>query len=142
MTASKSVRKTINKQDQSVLRTQKKADKLKKCLFLEESDQGFKRDSLGLLPDSCFDDYNDDGVDFLNNSKNNLTPLPYLDLHLPEYPKNICEKLFSDISVREKLRNLLLTHNRHLVWNVLQKLSDDLHLDVIKNVYDQTNNRM
>lgn len=120
-----------------------------KKLFQDESKdvQPIKRDSLGLLPESCYEDdisllspRHDTFMELQSNAMSILnTPsaIPNDQFHL-SLSKHSLEKVCKGREICEKLSQLLHTHNRQIIWNMFQNLDENLHIFIVKNlVIDQ-----
>nr|XP_023029605.1 uncharacterized protein LOC111517630 [Leptinotarsa decemlineata] len=133
-------------------------NKVTKCLFAEEEEpkrnkpqeiRSNPRESLGLLPDSCFGDYfmMGDLVSSENPFSPSLQTLQRVDLNSPllmnrtrndfkgkeqDLKKEFLDRLYGSEVVTERLSELIHKNNRSIVWNTFQSLDDNLHLDIGK----------
>lgn len=129
--------------------------KCTKKLFSEENSieeiKPVKRESLGLLPESCFenDELFSPSIDVLQEINTNA--LPFLartaiiqeDIFSEQPTKISLEYLCNDKCVRENVSDLLHKHNRQIIWNLSQILDDNLQVTIIKNLdFDQRKNLM
>lgn len=154
----KSTKKSTRKPSASKFRTTQISarDKKMKCtkeLFSENDlveGKPVKRESLGLLPESCLDEdvFCSPNMGILSEIDSNASLVKKTsrvqdDFLILQPSKRTLENICKDKTVREKLSELLHGQNRHTVWNLLQILDDNLHVSIVKNlVFDQRKNVM
>lgn len=167
-----STRKNKSKQqsfiEKYVLRSEKKSSRKSRAkLFDDEDNQlrsctkklfaendlepevvNVKRESLGLLPESCFED-----EDLISSGLRDLEETGFTTSSLKnvnrvnenrfavQRPRNILEKISQNKFAREKLADILHSHNRQHIWDLFQNLSESLHVSIVKNLaFDQRKN--
>lgn len=115
-------------------------------ITIEEIKPPVKRESLGLLPESCLED-----DEFFSASTNILQEIDTNALSIlgkttmiqEEFPseqtsKLSLENLCKDKFVRENVSGLLHKHNRQVIWNLFQILDDNLQMSIVNNLnFDQ-----
>lgn len=156
----KSAKKSTRKPSASKFRTTQitvgaKKMKCTKELFSENDlvaeGKPVKRESLGLLPESCLEDdvFCSPNIGILLEIDSSASLVKKTsriqdDVFIMQPSKRTTlDTICKDTTVREKLSELLHTHNRQILWNLLQILDDNLHVSIVKNlVFDQRKNLM
>lgn len=119
-----------------------------------------KRESLGILQDSCLDE---NELNFITKTDSveryftSLYDINKMNLGVPsvkdhfnisstlnehhnveninQMPKHFSfDKLYNDEFITKNLKNLLYNHNRQIIWNTFQTLNDNLNLDITENM--------
>lgn len=163
-TEKKTLRKpSIIKQGGNTFASAGKENDVRKCLFsdsmeveCQDVNRRPKRESMGILPDSCFNsDVSNADINFLINAddiyqenveslffsarKKNFVSNSCTNLDVYGEPKVSFKTLYANKTIKEKLRDLLHTNNRQIILNGFQKLNDDLHLQIARQVHNEDN---
>lgn len=130
-----------------------KHSKCMKKLFndetLDSETKPVKRESLGLLPESCLEDDNFATLTIdvlqeieINSSLVQKSAIIHENILFNSQPfKQTLEKLCKHQVVTENLSKLLHTENRQIIWNIFENLNNNLHLTIVQNlVFDQRKN--
>lgn len=134
----------------SVANKENKPSRCTKKLFGDENTRidtnVVKRESLGLLPEICFEDDNVMSGDIMQDIELNspmvkgITVIPD-DVFNFQPPKHTMERIYRNKGICEELSKLLHSHNRQIVWNLFKNRNELLHLSIVKNlVFDQQTN--
>lgn len=154
----RSEKKSMRKSSASKLWSNSSVDKENKpinCiikLFNEENSineiQPVKRESLGLLPESCLeDDFLSTNINILQEMDENMIPqvknsINYEDV-FREPSKFSLGNLSKEKFVRQNLSELLHQYNRQIIWSLFENLDDNLQVAIVKNIiFDEKKTNM
>lgn len=105
-----------------------RSNRIRRKLYVDDTSP---RVSLGLLPDSCFEndllEIDETVSDFKRRIDDDILASSSFKLTLGKI-------VHENKVVCEKLSNILHTHNRQIIWNVCLNLNESLEILLLKNL--------